>query len=159
MVSQQEQSITNLPPLLEVFTKASNDMQWSFMPMPVVKRRKESTSSRPLSSYGLGADVLGGSKMGWSHGTGARRSVLVSGTGGHFLELPTADTPARGDAAVVSPASPLLPAVAVRSSVFLVSALTRMKWKNGPDPRRVMEKERKRNWICGDKSPRKRKPS
>ncbi|RKU40744.1 hypothetical protein DL546_003999 [Coniochaeta pulveracea] len=96
MVSQQEQSITNLPPLLEVFTKASNDMQWSFMPMPVVKRRKESTSSRPLSSYGLGADVLGGSKMGWSHGTGARRSVLVSGTGGHFLELPTADTPARG---------------------------------------------------------------
>lgn len=96
IVTQQQQSITNLPPLLEVFTKANDDMQWSFIQMPVTQRRKDSTPQRPLSSYGLGADVLGGSKLGWSHGTGARRSVLVSGTGGHFLEIPTADTPVRG---------------------------------------------------------------
>ncbi|KAK4156461.1 hypothetical protein C8A00DRAFT_41037 [Chaetomidium leptoderma] len=90
----------NLPAKLEVFTKGDDDqLGWSFVQVgggpggggvdrnPAERRNSE----RPLSSYGLGADVLGGSTSGWSSGAGARRSVLISGTGaagGGFLAVP-----------------------------------------------------------------------
>lgn len=101
LISTTQQSIANLPPRLEVFTKANDDLKWSFMQMPVSSPSsgRNRTSQRPLSSYGLGADVLGGNALGWSPGTGsARRSVLVSGpgAGGHFLEVPGADGGGRG---------------------------------------------------------------
>ncbi|KAK3997609.1 hypothetical protein QBC44DRAFT_346854 [Cladorrhinum sp. PSN332] len=54
--------------------------------------RGESLSvSRPMSSYGLGADVMGGSTAGWSSGAGARRSTLIggAGAGGGFLAVPS----------------------------------------------------------------------
>ncbi|KAK4159387.1 hypothetical protein QBC43DRAFT_130955 [Cladorrhinum sp. PSN259] len=53
--------------------------------------RGESVSvNRPMSSYGLGADVMGGSTAGWSSGAGARRSTLIggAGAGGGFLAVP-----------------------------------------------------------------------
>ncbi|KAK4227087.1 hypothetical protein QBC38DRAFT_206197 [Podospora fimiseda] len=46
--------------------------------------------NRPMSSYGLGADIMGGSTAGWSSGAGARRSTLIggAGAGGGFLAVP-----------------------------------------------------------------------
>ncbi|KAK4250362.1 hypothetical protein C7999DRAFT_38668 [Corynascus novoguineensis] len=105
----------NLPAKLEVFTKGEEDDQlgWSFVqvgggggaaasssPGGGEGRRGRrgrdgsgggGTAERPLSSYGLGADMLGGSTAGWSSGAGARRSVLISGVGGAgsgFLAVP-----------------------------------------------------------------------
>ncbi len=83
----------NLPAKLEVFTKGDDDqMGWEFVQVGGGGGRGGGSSSeRPLSSYGLGADVLGGSTAGWSSGAGARRSVLVSGVGGAgggFLAVP-----------------------------------------------------------------------
>jgi len=82
-------SIANLPALLEVFTKDGDELNWSFFGRVVEKRAK--SPARPLSSYGLGNDVLGGSAVGWSAGAGARRSVLVGGAGGQFLQVPGGD--------------------------------------------------------------------
>ncbi|KAL2191332.1 hypothetical protein L209DRAFT_719869 [Thermothelomyces heterothallicus CBS 203.75] len=85
----------NLPAKLEVFTKGEDDDQlgWSFVQVGsgAEARVRADGGERPLSSYGLGADVLGGSTAGWSSGAGARRSVLVSGVGGAgngFLAVP-----------------------------------------------------------------------
>ncbi|AEO56419.1 hypothetical protein MYCTH_2301333 [Thermothelomyces thermophilus ATCC 42464] len=109
----------NLPAKLEVFTKGEDDDQlgWSFVQVGSGaeasssllggeggsggggggggvggrRRGRADGGERPLSSYGLGADVLGGSTAGWSSGAGARRSVLVSGVGGAgtgFLAVP-----------------------------------------------------------------------
>ncbi|KAK4137643.1 hypothetical protein BT67DRAFT_357897, partial [Trichocladium antarcticum] len=81
----------NLPAKLEVFTKGDDDqLDWSFVQVGGVGGgggagagmggpRRGPGGERPLSSYGLGADVLGGRVDGWSSGAGARRSVLVSG--------------------------------------------------------------------------------
>jgi hypothetical protein len=96
MVAQQEQSITNLPPLLEVFTKANDELKWSFIQIPATSGLRDTLPQRPLSSYGLGADVLGGNALGWSPGTGARRSVFIGGAGGQFLEVPSDDGLVRG---------------------------------------------------------------
>jgi hypothetical protein len=76
--------------MLEVFTKADDELNWSFVR---VAPAKTSSPQRPLSSYGLGADVLGGNAVGWSPGAGARRSVFVGGAGGQFLEVPGDDSP------------------------------------------------------------------
>ncbi|SPQ21651.1 cdb6b678-2657-4042-8f7d-9551dec2c000 [Thermothielavioides terrestris] len=93
----------NLPAKLEVFTKGDDDqLGWSFVQVGsgrgsgAAHERQE----RPLSSYGLGADVLGGSAAGWSSGAGARRSVLVggAGAGGGFLAVPTGDERGGGGA-------------------------------------------------------------
>ncbi|KAL2269743.1 hypothetical protein VTJ83DRAFT_1927 [Remersonia thermophila] len=118
-----------LPAKLEVFTKGDDDqLGWSFAVEVGAGEYFQDgriggggadgrpcsrggggggAGERPLSSYGLGADVLGGSGPGgWSIGAGARRSVLVSngsfaggfpgagsvagspGGGGAFLAVP-----------------------------------------------------------------------
>jgi hypothetical protein len=84
----------NLPSKLEVFTKGDDDqLGWSFVQVGGGGGRGGGGErpERPLSSFGLGADVLGGNAAGWSSGAGARRSVLVSGVGGvggGFLAVP-----------------------------------------------------------------------
>lgn len=85
----------NLPAKLEVFTKGDDDqLGWAFVQVggggAGHNGAGRGSGERPLSSYGLGADVMGGSTAGWSSGAGARRSVLVSGTGvgGGFLAVP-----------------------------------------------------------------------
>ncbi|KAK5656336.1 hypothetical protein OQA88_4716 [Cercophora sp. LCS_1] len=83
--------IANLPAKLEVFTKGEDEIGWSFHKVNsngALTRNLRTKSDRPLSSYGLGADVLGGSASGWSSGAGARRSVLVGGAAGGFLAVP-----------------------------------------------------------------------
>ncbi|KAM7204192.1 hypothetical protein V8F33_001827 [Rhypophila sp. PSN 637] len=102
-------SIVNLPPRLEVFTKGDDEMDWSFvqvnamglggaqlghLPSPAGGMGGRGENGRPLSSYGLGADVMGGSVTGWSSGAGARKSVLVGGAGGGFLAVPGEGSPA-----------------------------------------------------------------
>ncbi|KAK0727940.1 hypothetical protein B0T26DRAFT_636015 [Lasiosphaeria miniovina] len=84
--------IANLPSKLEVFTKGEDELSWSFAQVNHFSSGRSgggSASGRPLSSYGLGADVMGGSASGWSSGGGARRSVLVGGAGGGFLAVPS----------------------------------------------------------------------
>lgn len=72
---------------LEVFTKSDEFGQWNFSQISSRHHRTPSgatSSRRPMSFYGLAADVEG---MGWDQGE-ARRSVMVgSGTGG-FLAVP-----------------------------------------------------------------------
>jgi len=99
----------NLPAKLEVFTKGDDELAWSFAPvnrpsLPSVGGGGGGMDSsggggggrgengRPLSAYGLGADLMGGSG-GWNSGAGARRSVLVggAGAGGGFLAVPADD--------------------------------------------------------------------
>lgn len=87
-------SFLNLPAKLEVFTKGDDDqLGWSFVKIGGGGGGGRGENGRPLSSYGLGADVMGGSTAGWSSGAGARRSVLVSGAGagagGGFLAVPS----------------------------------------------------------------------
>ncbi|KAK0739794.1 hypothetical protein B0T21DRAFT_449874 [Apiosordaria backusii] len=89
----------NLPSKLEVFTKSESDDQlnWNFVKIGggvgggARGASQHNKGERPLSSYGLGADIIG-DPGGWSSGAGARRSVLVSGQGaqgGAFLAVPT----------------------------------------------------------------------
>lgn len=99
----QQQSIANLPHMLEVFTKGDDEIDWSFVkvnpgsalgPVGGGHHRHQSgagSARRPSSSYGLGTDVMGGSVGGWNAGSGARRSIFVGGAGGGFLEVPTGD--------------------------------------------------------------------
>jgi len=94
-------SVANLPAKLEVFTKGEDEGGWSFSRVEpgtaLAARQQGGASGRPLSSYGLGADVLGGNSSGWSSGAGARRSVLVNNkTGGGFLAVPPESNGARG---------------------------------------------------------------
>jgi hypothetical protein len=88
-------SIANLPAMLEVFTKSGDDLVWSFYG-PLPKAMRDKSPQRPLSSYGLGNDILGGSAAGWSAGAGARRSVFIGGAGGQFLQVPDGDSGVRG---------------------------------------------------------------
>nr|CDP26170.1 Putative protein of unknown function [Podospora anserina S mat+] len=84
----------NLPAKLEVFTKSEEDdaLNWNFVRIGGGGGGggRQNKGERPLSSYGLGADILGDAG-GWSSGAGARRSVLVGGRGegGGFLAVPT----------------------------------------------------------------------
>ncbi|KAH8888878.1 hypothetical protein GQ53DRAFT_783549 [Thozetella sp. PMI_491] len=83
--------IANLPAMLEVFTKGDDELDWSFVkvnPGSQLPSGRRGSNARPLSSYGLKADTLGGNTAGWSSGGGARRSVLVGGAGGGFLAVP-----------------------------------------------------------------------
>ncbi|KAI0891598.1 hypothetical protein F4806DRAFT_482483 [Annulohypoxylon nitens] len=81
---------------LEVFTKGEDDLDWGSIRMDPfdayggvagngTRGRSGSVSSgRPLSSYGL-ADI----GSGWQAGGGARKSIVVQGTGGgSFLAVP-----------------------------------------------------------------------
>ncbi|KAL2122371.1 hypothetical protein VTJ04DRAFT_2826 [Mycothermus thermophilus] len=90
-----------LPAKLEVFTKGDDDqLGWSFAVevgagdyyqhgagagdnnRPGSRGGGGERTERPLSSYGLAADALGGGGLGgWSPGAGARKSVLVSNGG------------------------------------------------------------------------------
>ena len=96
MVGLGSGSIANLPAKLEVFTKGDDEIGWSFVNIgadaAALNARHNGNSGRPLSSYGLGADVLGGSSTGWSSGAGARRSILIGGAGGAFLAVPPETT-------------------------------------------------------------------
>ena len=82
-------SVANLPLKLEVFTKGDDDQGWHFMRVPAggMAAARQGGSPRPLSSYGLGADALGGNALTWT-GAGSRHSVLVGGAGGGFLAVP-----------------------------------------------------------------------
>jgi hypothetical protein len=93
--NQAQQSIANLPAMLEVFTKSGDELVWSLF-RPPVRGARDKSPQRPLSSYGMGNDILGGSAAGWSTGAGARRSVFVGGAGGQFLQVPDGDSSARG---------------------------------------------------------------
>ncbi|KAK3358946.1 hypothetical protein B0T25DRAFT_80718 [Lasiosphaeria hispida] len=95
-----------LPAKLEVFTKGHNELGWSFVKVPGFNGVPASDaaagggrgeSGRPLSSYGLGNDVLGGYAAGWRSEAGARRSVFVGGGGG-FLAVPGPESQRRGSA-------------------------------------------------------------
>lgn len=90
-----QRDVANLPAKLEVFTKSGDELVWSFYG-PLSTTTRDKSPQRPLSSYGLGNDILGGSAAGWSAGAGARRSVLIGGAGGQFLQVPDADACARG---------------------------------------------------------------
>ncbi|KAK0659449.1 hypothetical protein QBC41DRAFT_47330 [Cercophora samala] len=95
----------NLPAKLEVFTKSDEDDQlnWNFVRIGGGggggggRQNGSKPGERPLSSYGLGADILGDAG-GWSSGAGARRSVLVGGRGegGGFLAVPDGNGKNRG---------------------------------------------------------------
>ncbi|RSL83406.1 hypothetical protein CEP51_004546 [Fusarium floridanum] len=68
---------------LEVFTKSDEFGKWNFARIDPI-RSAAAPSRRPISSYGLAADVTG---LGWDQGD-ARRSIMVgNGTGG-FLAVP-----------------------------------------------------------------------
>lgn len=78
------------PHMLEIFTKSDELGKWNFARVDPFggggarRPRGSSDARRPVSSYGLAADVAG---QGWEGGE-ARRSVMVgSGTGG-FLAVP-----------------------------------------------------------------------
>ncbi|KAK0651881.1 hypothetical protein B0T16DRAFT_320664 [Cercophora newfieldiana] len=109
MINTTQNNIANLPAKLEVFTKGEDDNGWSFSrvePGMAFAARQSGASGRPLSSYGLGADVLGGNASGWSSGAGARRSVLVNNrTGGGFLAVPPESNGARGRSGLGAPAA------------------------------------------------------
>jgi hypothetical protein len=76
------------PPLhtLEVFTKTDELGKWNFSRVDSSHHAASApaTKGRPVSSYGLGADVQG---LGWS-GNEARRSVMVGSGVGAFLAVP-----------------------------------------------------------------------
>ena len=88
---------TNIPATLEVFTKGDDDLDWSSLQMApggYGSQRREShlrtgSGSRPVSSYGLGADIMGGGGE-WA-GAGARRSVMIGDGAGGFLAVPEQD--------------------------------------------------------------------
>lgn len=77
---------------LEVFTKSDEFGQWNFNRVNSVQHLEPPTSPgfardssrRPVSSFGLGADIAG---MGWESGD-ARRSVMVGSGQGAFLAVP-----------------------------------------------------------------------
>ncbi|KAK0719627.1 hypothetical protein B0H67DRAFT_551952 [Lasiosphaeris hirsuta] len=99
-----------LPAKLEVFTKGHNELGWSFVKVPGFNGVPASSNAagaggrgengRPLSSYGLGNDVLGGYAAGWSSEGGARRNVFVGGGGG-FLPVPSPEGHRRGGSTVI----------------------------------------------------------
>ncbi|KAH7008247.1 hypothetical protein EDB80DRAFT_716032 [Ilyonectria destructans] len=80
---------TSPPPThtLEVFTKSDEFGKWNFARVDTFKS-VAAPSRRPVSSYGLAADVAG---SGWDGGD-ARRSVMVGNGAGGFLAVPGMDT-------------------------------------------------------------------
>ncbi|KAJ4140849.1 hypothetical protein NW768_000053 [Fusarium equiseti] len=69
---------------LEVFTKSDEFGKWNFVSVDPMFKSASSASRRPMSSYGLAADVTG---AGWDRGD-ARRSVMVGNGTGVFLAVP-----------------------------------------------------------------------
>ncbi|KAF5607900.1 uncharacterized protein FSUBG_5002 [Fusarium subglutinans] len=69
---------------LEVFTKSDEFGKWNFVSVDPMIRSAAAPSRRPVSSYGLAADVTG---SGWDRGD-ARRSVMVGNGSGVFLAVP-----------------------------------------------------------------------
>ncbi|KAF5020934.1 hypothetical protein F66182_7039 [Fusarium sp. NRRL 66182] len=69
---------------LEVFTKSDELGKWNFVSVDPMIRSAAAPSRRPVSSYGLAADVTG---PGWDRGE-ARRSVMVGNGTGVFLAVP-----------------------------------------------------------------------
>ncbi|OLN82111.1 hypothetical protein CCHL11_07650 [Colletotrichum chlorophyti] len=80
---------------LTIYTKADDAMDWSsVMLQPTVPFHGANRGSmsfhgdRPISSYGLGADIAG---SGWNTAA-ARKSVMVGNGAGMFMALPTQNT-------------------------------------------------------------------
>ena len=73
------------PHTLEIFTKSEDFGKWNFARINALSLSEPPAqhSRRPVSSYGLGADVQG---AGWERGD-ARRSVMVGSGAGGFLEV------------------------------------------------------------------------
>ncbi|KAF5011370.1 hypothetical protein FDECE_2501 [Fusarium decemcellulare] len=70
---------------LEVFTKSDEFGKWNFARVdPFKSAATAAPTRRPISSYGLAADVTG---SGWDRGD-ARRSVMVGNGAGGFLAVP-----------------------------------------------------------------------
>ncbi|SPJ74844.1 related to F-box domain protein [Fusarium torulosum] len=69
---------------LEVFTKSDEFGKWNFVSVDPLIKSATAPSRRPMSSYGLAADVTG---SGWDRGD-ARRSVMVGNGTGVFLAVP-----------------------------------------------------------------------
>ncbi|KAM0558624.1 hypothetical protein ACHAPJ_004822 [Fusarium lateritium] len=69
---------------LEVFTKSDEFGKWNFVSVDPMIKSAAAPSRRPVSSYGLAADVTG---AGWDRGD-ARRSVMVGNGTGVFLAVP-----------------------------------------------------------------------
>lgn len=70
---------------LEVFTKSDEYGQWNFARIdPFMGSGGDTAPRRPVSSYGLAADVKG---SGWDAGE-ARRSIMVGNGAGAFLAVP-----------------------------------------------------------------------
>ncbi|KAF7543714.1 hypothetical protein G7Z17_g10520 [Cylindrodendrum hubeiense] len=80
---------TSPPPThtLEVFTKSDEFGKWNFARVDTF-RPVAAAPRRPVSSYGLAADVAG---SGWDGGD-ARRSVMVGNGAGGFLAVPGLET-------------------------------------------------------------------
>ncbi|KFA68189.1 hypothetical protein S40285_01554 [Stachybotrys chlorohalonatus IBT 40285] len=74
--------------LLEVYTKSDEFSKWNFARVDPFKA-SSSPSRRPVSSYGLAADVSG---QGWDP-SAARRSVMIGNGAGGFLTVPGAADP------------------------------------------------------------------
>lgn len=93
--AQSSQPFSPPPALhtLEVFTKSDELGKWNFSRVDSMHHLAApappalSPNGRPVSSYGLGADVQG---MGWG-GNEARRSVMVGSGVGAFLAVPAAE--------------------------------------------------------------------
>ncbi|CAM1508254.1 Fc.00g051020.m01.CDS01 [Cosmosporella sp. VM-42] len=84
-------STTSPPPThtLEVFTKSDEFGKWNFARIdPFRNGSAAAAPKRPVSSYGLAADVAG---SGWDRGE-ARRSVMVGNGAGGFLAVPGQDS-------------------------------------------------------------------
>ncbi|PHH64952.1 hypothetical protein CDD81_3589 [Ophiocordyceps australis] len=69
---------------LEVFAKHEDDDHWSFARVDAGPGSALAPRGRPISGYGLTADVAG---QGWTSGE-ARRSVLIGNSMSGFLEVP-----------------------------------------------------------------------
>ncbi|KAK7416570.1 hypothetical protein QQZ08_011968 [Neonectria magnoliae] len=84
---------TSPPPThtLEVFTKSDEFGKWNFARVDTF-RSIAAPPRRPVSSYGLAADVAG---SGWDGGD-ARRSVMVGNGAGGFLAVPGQDSNSGG---------------------------------------------------------------
>lgn len=95
-----------------MFTKSDESGTWNFSRINSVLEPRAAAGAaagqRPVSSYGLAADVAG---QGWDHGE-ARRSVMIGDGVGGFLAVsgggdagPTVLSPPRGFAETLRPHS------------------------------------------------------
>lgn len=96
------QVVAEIPATLEVFTKGEEDLDWSTLQMApdgygierrgVAEHVRNASNGRPISSYGLGVDIMGNGAEGWAT-AGSRRSVMIGDGAGGFLAVPNQEVP------------------------------------------------------------------